>query len=121
MAKVMGQPCFTRFTTARQARVSAASCTKVPASGAGAVAPAWGATAMSLTRPMRLVSIRTPRLSSPKRKGETMGQPPKTQKGRAMKRPSPPSTRSKKSMAGAIWLRSAKDMESGFSVPEIWA
>ena len=57
---------------------------------AGEVAPACGATAMSYTSPSSATLTITSALSSPKRKGDTMGQPPMVQKGRSRNPPSLP-------------------------------
>jgi hypothetical protein len=55
-------------------------------------------------------------LSSPKRNGETIGQPPKDRNGFSAKRPSPPSTMSNISIAGRTLRASVKAISQGFRV-----
>jgi hypothetical protein len=87
-----GWPGTKRLTSAREANISATVWTRVPASAAGAVAPACAAIATLTGKPARAASIATALFSEPKRRGGTMAQQLAVEKGRARNRPSPPST-----------------------------
>ena len=98
-AKHIGQPGRIKFTIATHASVSATVWTNVPASVAGAVAPACGGTAKSTVSPNFAVSMRISIFSRPIRNGETIGHPPKITDGFFINEPSPPEARSKRRIA----------------------
>ncbi len=112
-----GKPGSTMSTSNRPASASAVACTTAPASAAGAVAPAWGATTTHTGAPNLMASTQTSALSQPYRSGEMTQQPPAWQKGRSRNAFSPPAIMCSISRVGATWLASLKVSAECLVVP----
>ena len=83
------------------ASVSAQPWASVPASAAGAVAPAWGPVWQWIGMPASIAAQATSRLSFAKVMGDTTVVACTVQKGRLANRPSPPASASSRGMSFA--------------------